>query len=69
MRPASMFGAEQVGGVFGAAGDLFRSVDQRDVVADVVRGHDVLHWNGLVHGATPFAWRAAAYFTASMIFT
>ena len=37
----------KVGGVFGAAGDLLRAVHHRHVVADVVRGHD------LVHGATP----------------
>src|SRR5919197_1421090 len=52
---------QDVGGVFGAAGDLLRAVDHGDVVADIVNG------DGLVHGATPCALSAAAYFTASMI--
>ncbi len=45
MRPASWPGAKNVGGVFGAAGDLLRPVDHRHVAADIVRG------DGLVHGA------------------
>ena len=45
--PASWPGAENVGGVFGAAGHLLRPVDHRHVAADIVRGDD------FVHGATP----------------
>ena len=56
-------GRKDISGVFGAAGNLLRPVDHRHVAADIVRRHD------LVHGATPCALSAAAYFTASMIFT
>src|SRR4029077_20443234 len=61
--PGKLTGAQNVGGVFGAAGNFLRTVDHRHVAADIVRRHD------LVHGATPCALSAAAYFTASMIFT
>ena len=33
----------QVGGVFGAAGDFLRAVHHRHVVADIVRGNDLVH--------------------------
>ncbi len=56
-------GREQVGGIFRPPGDLVRPVDHRHIAADVAGRHD------FVHGATPVAWRPAAYFTASMIFT
>ena len=55
--------SNQIGGVFGAAGYFFRPVDQRHVVADRMRRHD------LVHGDAPAACSSAAYFTASMILT
>ncbi len=63
MRPASWPGADDVGGVFGAAGYFLRPVDHRHVAADIVRR------DGLVHGATPCVPSVTAYFTASMIFT
>ena len=54
---------DEIGGVLGASGNFFRTVDHRHVVADRMRGDD------LVHGDTPPAQSSAAYFTASMIFT
>src|SRR4029079_3102490 len=56
-----------VGGVFGAPGAFLRTVDHRDVAADVMHGHRLVH--GFVHGATPCLPSATANFTASMIFT
>src|SRR6478735_9838635 len=53
-------GAKNVRGVFGAAGDLLRSVDHRHIRADVVCGC------GFVHGAMPCLPSATANFTASM---
>ena len=54
---------DEIGGVFGAAGDFLRAVDHRHIVADVMSRHD------LVHGETPAACSAAACCTASMILT
>jgi hypothetical protein len=56
-------GHDEVGGVFGAPGNLFRAVDHRHVTADVMRGRN------LVHGVNPAAHSDAACFTASMILT
>src|SRR5262249_25199019 len=56
-------GCDQIGGVFRLPRHLVGPVDHQHVDADIVRRHD------LVHGETPPAWGAAAYFTASMIFT
>jgi hypothetical protein len=61
--PGQLAGLDDVGSVFGAAGDFFRPVDHRHIAADVVRRND------LVHGDTPCALSVAAYCTASMIFT
>ena len=61
--PGELAGLQNVGGVFGAAGDFLRPVDHRHIAADIVRGDE------FVHGATPCALSAAANFTASMIFT
>jgi hypothetical protein len=55
--------ADKIGGVFGATGNLLGAVHERHIVADRMRGQD------LVHGEIPVACRSAAYFTASMIFT
>ena len=63
MRAGQLTRSENVGGVFGAAGDFLGPVDHRHIAADVVRR------DHFVHGATPCAFSAAAYFTASMIFT
>src|SRR5580698_7402783 len=54
---------DEIGGVFGTAGNFLRAVDHRHVVADIMRRHD------LVHGETPAACSAAACCTASMILT
>ena len=53
----------EIGGVFGAAGNFLRAIDHRHVVADVMRRHD------LIHGETPAACSATACCTASMILT
>jgi len=61
--PRQHSGLQNVGGIFGAAGYFLRAVDHRHVAADIVRR------DHFVHGDTPCALRAAAYCTASMIFT
>ena len=56
-------GGKNVGGIFGAAGYLLRTVDHRHIAADIAdRG-------ALVHGALPSPLSSAACRTASMIFT
>ena len=56
-------GRNEVGGIFRPPRNLFGPVDHRHVGANRVARAD------LAHGATPAALSAAAYFTASMIFT
>ena len=46
----------EIGGVFGAAGDFLRAVDHRHVVADVMRRHDFVHGEHFAaHGVNPSA--------------
>ena len=62
---------DEIGGVFGAAGDFLRTVDHRHVVADVMGRHDLVHFSfpAPLTVRLRAACSAAACCTASMILT